>query len=297
MTQHLLHRPQVRPALEQVRRESVAQGVRRHPLRDPRPAGRLLDDAPRPDAGERRAAGVQEQDPPCPTPVEPRADLARVQCRLAERPAPHRHDALLRSLAEDARQTLLVEHVLHLQRHELRHAAPGRVRELEQRAVADREGLVGVGRCEQALHFSHGEHGRQGAPPLGRLEPLARVPRREPLLDEKLEIGADGRDLPVDRGGREAQVLECVHELAQLSGRERVGPGRAPGRAMRREAPHVAEVARDRVAAVPRLEGEVVPEAFEMEGAIERVGRGVGGHRDSPTASAAPGLGMPGTRP
>src|SRR5207245_4239138 len=70
-----------------------------------------------------------------------------------------------------------------------------------------------------------------------------------------LEIGANGRDLPVDRGGREAQVLECVHELAQLSGRERVGPGRAPGRAMRREAPHVAEVEIGRASWRERGEG------------------------------------------
>ena len=190
---------------------------------------------------------------------------------MAERAAPHRHDALLRSLAEDARQTLLVEHVLDLQRYELGDPAPGRVRELEQRAVADREGLIGVGRGEQTLHFSQGEHGRQRTPPLGRLEPLARVPRREPFSHEKLEIGANGRDLAVDRGGREAQVLEGVHEFAQLGGRERVGPGRALCPGMRREAPDVAEVARDRVAAVPRLEGEIVPEAFEMEGAIEGV--------------------------
>src|SRR5438445_11321758 len=141
VTQHLLHRPQVRPALEQVRRESVSEGVRRDALRYPRPTRRLLDDAPRPDAGEWRAAGVQEQDAPCFAAVEPRADFARVQRRLAERAAPHRHDALLRSLAEDARQSLLVEHVLDLQRYELGDPAPGRVRELEQRAVPDREGL------------------------------------------------------------------------------------------------------------------------------------------------------------
>ena len=80
VTQHLLHRPQVRPALEQVRRESVSEGVRRDALRDPRPTRRLPDDAPRPDAGERRAAGVQEQDPPSFTAVEPRADFATRTC-------------------------------------------------------------------------------------------------------------------------------------------------------------------------------------------------------------------------
>src|SRR5438132_11403995 len=46
VAEHLLHRPEIRPALEEMRRERVTQRVRRYPLGEPGAPRRLLDDPP-----------------------------------------------------------------------------------------------------------------------------------------------------------------------------------------------------------------------------------------------------------
>ena len=50
VAEHLLHGAQVRAAFEQMRRERVAQRVRRHPLGEPGAPRRRLDDTPGTDA-------------------------------------------------------------------------------------------------------------------------------------------------------------------------------------------------------------------------------------------------------
>ena len=62
MAEHLLNAAQVGAALEQVRRERVAQEMRMHPLRlEPGLLGQAAQDQERARAGERAAVRVEEE--------------------------------------------------------------------------------------------------------------------------------------------------------------------------------------------------------------------------------------------
>src|SRR2546425_5740269 len=97
VAQHLLDRPQVSSALEQVRGEAVAQRMRRDTLGEPSLLCGAPDDRPRSDARQRRAAGIEKQDPPALPLVEAGADLTRVQRDRTERSEEHTSE--LQSLA------------------------------------------------------------------------------------------------------------------------------------------------------------------------------------------------------
>src|SRR2546426_10256142 len=89
--------------------------------------------------------------------------------------------------------------------HQLGHAGAGRVREFEQRAVADRERLVGVGGGEQALDLGDRQYRRQAAPLPRRLQALARIARGVALADQGAGVRGDRGDLTPGgwRGGPE----------------------------------------------------------------------------------------------
>src|SRR5437868_7118993 len=158
-----------------------------------------------------------------------------------------------------------LQDVLKREPHQLGDACPGRVRELEHGPVADRERLVGIGCPEQALDLGDRQHRGETAPLAGTLEPLARVPRGPTLADEKAVVRPDRGDLAADGRGREAQVLEGIHELAQLDAGHVLGMVGALGRRVADEAPDVAHVVAHRVRARPRFEGEIVPELLQPE--------------------------------
>src|SRR5580704_11410450 len=61
--QHVLHRTQVGAALEQMRRERMAERVWRHVRRDPRGGHVFPKDFPGAHPGQRRAAGIQQERP------------------------------------------------------------------------------------------------------------------------------------------------------------------------------------------------------------------------------------------
>src|SRR5690349_7741254 len=108
VAEHFLDGAEVGATLEQVGRERVPQGVRRHPLRQPGEPRRTLDDAPRAYARQGRAAGVEKYQPPSLPLVEAGTDLACVQRHGTQRAPTHRHDSLLRALTEDAGEPILV---------------------------------------------------------------------------------------------------------------------------------------------------------------------------------------------
>ena len=61
VAEHQLDGAEVGPALEEVRREGVAEGMRADGLVDTRERGLLLDDGENHDAGEGRTATVEEK--------------------------------------------------------------------------------------------------------------------------------------------------------------------------------------------------------------------------------------------
>jgi hypothetical protein len=61
------------------------------------------------------------------------------------------------------------------------------------------------------------------------------------------------------------KVLQRVHELPQSGRRDVLGALRPAARRIPDQPAHVAEIAHDRMRAVPRLERQVVPELLEPE--------------------------------
>ena len=138
VSEQLLNRPEVGPALEQVGRVGVPEPVRvaqqpaQHRRVEPMSADREEQRVVRA-SGERRAAVPQVQ-----------GDQV---CRfLAER-----DDALLPSLAEDVNRLLLEVDVSETEPDDLRAPEPARVRQLEHRTVAQCQRAVAVDRVDGRL--------------------------------------------------------------------------------------------------------------------------------------------------
>ena len=288
MAQHLLHRSQVGAALQQVRRERVAQRVGRNALHYARPLSAPLDDAPGAHARERPATRIEEQLALRIALVERGPDLTRVERDRPQGPPADRYEALLGPLAEHADQRVVVPHVAHRERDQFAHSHAGGVRHLEQGAVTPGQALVGVGRRQQQLHLVVCQHLGELAPRLGKLQPVAGVPARVPLRHEKTEVRPQRGDLAPDTGRLEAQVGQVIHELAQQLRRH---VARLLGSVHRRvlcQAPDVARVVRDRVRAGARLQSEEVLETFDPVGAVDP-GLKLGDHVNPvPCASGAP---------
>src|SRR4029079_18489806 len=122
--------------------ERMAQHVRMHV------AGKPLPDRP---LGEPLLDRARRQTPAMP--ADEHSVLALRGMRPSHRGPPldrlacsgtHRHDALLAALADDAYLAGREVAAGDVELRELRQAQPGRIRELEQRAIATRERVVTV---------------------------------------------------------------------------------------------------------------------------------------------------------
>ena len=119
-------------------------------------------------------------------------------------------------------ELLLEVDVSEVQTHCLGAAQAGRVHELDERAVPQRDGAVALERLERALDLGRGR--RIGEP--------ARPPRSEPRIghalrsERVLEEGADRGQLAADRGGGElppappAEPGDIVGEDSHVDGVE-----------------------------------------------------------------------------
>ena len=147
MAEQLLDDAQVGAALEQVRRERVAQRVRADTFGEAGGGGRPLDRGPGLLARQPAAAVAQEQ-----RTAADRVDVsAREQAgRAAGHPAPEpverdvadRDEPLLVALADDADEAAVDRQVLAVEPDRLADPQPRRVQQLEQGAVA--QGMAGV---------------------------------------------------------------------------------------------------------------------------------------------------------
>ncbi len=160
VTEHLLDRSEVRAALEQMRRERVAQEVRVDAAGlETGAVGELAQDEERAGSGQRTATRVQEE----------LGAVAAVEVRPAESEvAPHglrgrttqRHEALLVSLSEHAHDALLERDAVLLEPDRLGDAQPRAVQELDESTVAQRA-RRGPGRgVDQALRLGRRERAR-----------------------------------------------------------------------------------------------------------------------------------------
>ena len=141
VAEHLLDGAEVGAALEQMGGERVAEQVRVNAVRvEPGFLGQLAQDQERARAGERAAAGVQEElGPVAAVEVRPAAREVAPQ-GLGGVPADG-HDALLAALADHAHEPVVQVDARLVEADRLGDAQAGAVEQLDERLVAERARL------------------------------------------------------------------------------------------------------------------------------------------------------------
>ena len=214
--QHRLDGAEVGPALEEVRREGVAEGVRADGLVDTRERGLLLDDGEDHDAGEGRAATVEEK-------VVLEAGLGgdglavgQVEADFVEGGLGDGDEALLAALAPDTDKLFLGINVAVPEVYQLGDTEAAAVEHLEHGAVAVALGLAEVDAGEDGVDFIDGEDLGEAHPNLGGFEELRRVGVEvifeDEVMVERLDTGDDTRL----RAGMDADVAELGDELLEV---------------------------------------------------------------------------------
>ena len=221
------------------------------PRLEPGPVGQLAQDQERAGAGERAAAGVEEEVGPV-APVEVRPAEREVAAHgLGGRPA-ERDEALLAALAEHAHDALVEVDGRLRRARRLGDAEPGAVQELDERAVAharaaSSRSAASISRSDSAGESVRGSvRARRGSRDRG-----GRVVRAGAEQDEVAEVRAHGGDPPRDRRGRQAVGAHRRDPGLELLGRRRRRPGSSTDARERREVAAVG-VDRARRAAAPR---------------------------------------------
>ena len=210
MSEQLLDRPQVGPALEQVRGEGVSQPVRVR--NEPAQCARV----------EPPAAGGEEE-----RVLRAARELGPAVAQIAREPVrrllPERDDAVLRALAApDAHELLLEVDVAEVEADRLGAAQPGGVDELDERAIAERDRTLSLEPREEALHLCRPRRVRQATRGAWGECGVRHARRPEGVTQE----GAHGGELAADRrrgelgrppaGTRGAQVRCIVDERADV---------------------------------------------------------------------------------
>ena len=123
------------------------------------------------------------------------------------------HDARFRALAEHAHRAVGRVDVAQIEPDELREPQARRVEQLEDRAVAQRHGIVAADR-EQARDLIGVERRGQTARRLRRLHVHAGVALQHAHLDEVVQERAHGRQAPRDAARAEAPAMAFGGEPA-----------------------------------------------------------------------------------
>ena len=164
MTQQLLDCPQVRPCIEKVRGEGVAQAVNAQ-LVAPDGIEQLVHGALHTAAGEPCPAPAHEHRPVVAPPgLHDATSRGKPAAERLHRPRAHRDDALLPPLAAHLHLVGQEVHVAQVQPREFRQPHAGGIEELEHREVAERRevvaGRAGLGGGEEVVSAAPVEVGR-----------------------------------------------------------------------------------------------------------------------------------------
>jgi hypothetical protein len=160
MPEHLLDGAEVGAAFEQVRGERMTQEVRMHPARlEAGAVCELAEDQEGAGAGERPAAGVQEELRP----------VAAIEVRSAEREVPahglgggatERNEALFAALPEHAHDAVLDRDAILLEPDRLGDPEPGAIEELHESPVPQRARRRADGGVDETLGLGRRERTR-----------------------------------------------------------------------------------------------------------------------------------------
>src|SRR5688572_22176288 len=214
MSKHLLYRAQIRAALEQMRRERMSERVGRYVFLQTRLFHVLAEHLPRAHAGERRTARVEKEHALPPSTLETRSQLPHIDRHRPDGTPPDRHEALLAPLPEDTEEGVLEQEVAYPERDPLRDAQTRAVRHLQHGSVTECQWLIERDGIEQPLYFLGGQDVREREPAFRCVETLTRIADEVPFGDEEAKVGADGRDIPANRGRSEADILQVIDEVA-----------------------------------------------------------------------------------
>src|SRR5262245_52486483 len=175
-----------------------------------------------------------------------------------------RDDTSLPTFARHRDEARAEVQLADVERHELAHAKPRGVEELEHRAIADAERVVTVGRFEQREDFVSAQDLGETTRELRTVEEVRRIARRELLAEQELmELPQTAQILRL-RTGREPAPGELDDE------RRRREVGRfEQGHPLALEEPEVArEVLRvraDRVRRRAPLDPQMVEEGIDVQ--------------------------------
>lgn len=214
--QHLLDGAEVGPALEEVRREGVAEGMRADGLVDTRERGLLLDDGENHDAGEGRTATVEEKVVLVAGLGGDGLAVGQVEADFAEGGLGDGDEALLAALAPDADKLFPAVNVAVPEVYQLGDTEAAAVEHLEHGTVAVALGLAEVDAGEDGVDFIDGEDLGEAHPNLGGLEELRRVGVEVIFEDEVMVERLDTRDDTRLRAGMDADVAELGDELLEV---------------------------------------------------------------------------------
>ncbi|MNS85842.1 hypothetical protein D3C72_1197180 [compost metagenome] len=253
--------------VQQVRREGVAQRVRRQRHVDAGSRGLLLHDDPEHHARHARAARGHEQVGRLLAVEDHGARFVEVAFDPAPRLAAEGHEAFLVALAEHAQHAVVQAHVDGLQRHQLAHAQAARVHQLQHRAVAQAERALDIGRGQQVVdlllrqRLDRARHLARGH------EADARVGRDAPLAQRPAVVALEHREPAVRRGRLALGGQAHAHVGLQVGLARGVQPHAAPLFAQPlREQREVAAVGGQRVLRQPVFEPESVDEGVDVGG-------------------------------
>ena len=215
MPEQLLDHADVGAALQEVRGEGVAQRVRRDVARHPGPVGGLDQHRPGGLARQPPSAGVEEQGARALRRAhrgELRAPAGEVGVDGGQGVGPHRDQPLLAALAAQQHGAVHPVEVVDVEAHGLGDAGPGAVEDLQQGAVAERQGGAGrPGGLEDRLDVGQGQrlrqppgrrrgsHRRRGVvhgQPVGDAEPVEAAHRHDGPARPRSRTTAGARRLP-----------------------------------------------------------------------------------------------------
>ena len=215
VAEQLLHDAQVGAALEQVRREGVAQDVRRHGLLDADSSRVPAHDPEHALAGDAAAARVEQECGRFLLLAEERPAAGEVATGGVGREAAHRDDALAPALALDAHEAALEIEIARAQAGQLGDAQSATVEQLQRGAVSQPE-RRGVGVLHDERGLLEREHPRQ---PLGQprqRHDRARVHGTGADAAAVAQEGARGREAPPARGRCQPGSLERARERLEI---------------------------------------------------------------------------------
>ena len=136
------------------------------------------------------------------------ATLAEVALERLRRRTPDDDHPLLVPLAAHAHQVLAQVDARDVEADDLGEAQPGGVHQLQDRAVAQAEGFVGVGGLYHGGELVLAQYLRQPAFALGAADAHQRVALQVTLAHEVAVEGVDGAHLAADAGGGCAGLMQ-----------------------------------------------------------------------------------------